>query len=583
VALLTLFGFLAIRAIDESKDVALEDRLRLAETTAESVDALIQHTTRQLEAATLILLLGPDDAEKRQMEQQYQVLGTFDKIVRLDPSGQVLWIVPAAADAPGWAFAGDRRVLDAVQEGETAIAQVSGAGVDHPPMAVIITPVRDGSRAKRGFLAGELHLSHAGFPLVPLPEQEGGIHAEVVDARGYILAQTALEEPSSLDEHVDVLAPFIASGRPGTIIHRADSGSSHVVAYHPLESMPGGVVVEQLEDAALALPSDMERTVLVFGLGSLVVASGAAWLHARTVVRPIRDLTNASERIAAGSLDDPIVATREDEVGQLARRFDEMRVKLRASLEESARWAAELEDRVRDRTREVDERNRDLETLNRVRRQLLAKTISAQEEERKRLARELHDDSAQTLTALLMTLRTAEDALISSPGDTQRGLAKGRSQVEMALREIRKAIMDLRPTALDDLGLASAARWFADETLRPLGVKVSVKISGDEGRASGTSPTAIFRIVQEAVSNIAKHARAKNAIVSLELRESEVLVLVEDDGQGFDPDGLKLPKDGGRGLGLLGMRERAELFGGTVDIESSPGRGTRIRVRVPLE
>ncbi len=181
-----------------------------------------------------------------------------------------------------------------------------------------------------------------------------------------------------------------------------------------------------------------------------------------------------------------------------------------------------------------------------------------------------------------MTLQTAENALPSSPAQAQKALAGSRSQVDMALREIRQAILDLRPSALDDLGLASAVRWHAEENLRPLGVKVSLEISGDEGPATGTAATAIFRIVQEAVSNIAKHSQAKNAKISLAFRQSEVLVLIEDDGCGFDPDGLKQPLDSGRGLGLLGMRERAELFGGTVEIDSRPGQGTRIRVRVPF-
>jgi len=198
------------------------------------------------------------------------------------------------------------------------------------------------------------------------------------------------------------------------------------------------------------------------------------------------------------------------------------------------------------------------------------------------LARELHDDSAQTLTAVLMTLQTAEDALPSSAAHAEKVLAKGRSQVDIALREIRKAILDLRPSALDDLGLASAARWFADEHLRPLGVKVSLESRGDEGRATGPVATAVFRIVQEAVSNIARHSQAKNAKISLEFRKSEVRVLVDDDGRGFDLRSLEPPQDSGRGLGLLGMRERAELFGGSVEIESSPGNGTRIRVRVPF-
>ena len=151
----------------------------------------------------------------------------------------------------------------------------------------------------------------------------------------------------------------------------------------------------------------------------------------------------------------------------------------------------------------------------------------------------------------------------------------------MALREIRKAIVDLRPSALDDLGLAAAVRWYADEHLRPLGIKVALEIGGDEQRATGAVATAIFRIVQEAVNNVARHSGARRARITLEFGGSAVVTVIQDDGTGFDPQGFRQPQENGRGLGLLGMRERAELFGGDVEIESGAGQGTSVRVRVP--
>ena len=124
-------------------------------------------------------------------------------------------------------------------------------------------------------------------------------------------------------------------------------------------------------------------------------------------------------------------------------------------------------------------------------------------------------------------------------------------------------------------------RWYADEHLRPLGIEVAFDVGGNGRQPTGAAATAIFRIAQEAVNNVARHSDARKARVGLDFGASGIVATIEDDGHGFDPSALQQPQDDGRGLGLLGMHERAELFGGTVEIESGAGKGTRVRVRVP--
>ncbi len=570
VALSALFGFLALRTINESKDLALEERLRLAETTAESVDALIQHTVHQLEAVALLQLLDPHDPEQDQMEWQYHILGTFDTIVRLDPQGQVLWTVPASADVPGWDLAGAPPILDAVQAGETAVVQVGATEANHPPVAVVITPVQDGLGATRGFLAGELHLSHAGAPLLPLPEGEVAVHAELVDARGYILARSAKDEISEPDEHADVLGPLIASGRPGTTIHHVDDASDHVVAFYPLASLPGGIVVEQREDKALALPQSMERTVLVFGLGALLVGSGAAWFHARSVVKPIQQLTDASERIASGELDEPVTGSRGDEIGVLSSRFEQMRVKLKAAQEESRRWTEALEKRVRERTRE-------LEALSRSRSELLGKVISAQEDERLRISRELHDETAQELVHIVRRLEAMGEG---AEPDQARRIDELLQMMRDTLKSVRRFSRDLRPAVLDDLGLLAAIEMVVEDTSGRLSEGARLVVVGESRRVDRTVELALFRIAQEALRNVERHSHATSATVRLTFEDDEIQLNVSDDGRGFSPP-RNLSQLVRRGsLGLLGMKERAELVGGRFELQSSPGHGSELTVIV---
>ncbi|KKM03963.1 hypothetical protein LCGC14_1769170 [marine sediment metagenome] len=501
---------------------------------------------------------------------------------------------------------------------------------------------------------------------------------------------------------------------------------------------------EQEQDQALAVPRDLQRTALIFGIGAVVVASAAAWFHARGVVKPIRDLTDASGRIAAGALDDPIIVTRDDEVGTLARSFEAMRVRLKASREQQQRWEKELEERVRQRTKELERRNREQAALNsiaatvsgsleletimsasldrvldimqadagsilladdhdgglstgvqrglasdsdqgcltapgndclcgqairkgeailvedvgrypgqlqatcpaqgfasmavvplrakdrplgvilvasrrphqlsppdmellaaigntvgvavenarlhgelrekeEVRTHLLNRVISAQEEERKRIARELHDESAQVLATLLVEIGTAEEIMPATAKRARDILSRVKTGATRALTEMRQMILDLRPSALDDLGLVAAVQWYAKTRLEQAGMRMRLKVAGSQQRLPAAMETALFRIAQEAINNVAKHAGASNVGIRLEFTGTSVSLVVEDDGQGFDMKAVAESKDKSRGLGLLGMRERAALLGGKATIESQSGRGTRVAVEIPVE
>jgi signal transduction histidine kinase len=211
-----------------------------------------------------------------------------------------------------------------------------------------------------------------------------------------------------------------------------------------------------------------------------------------------------------------------------------------------------------------------------MRGKLLEKLISAQEDERRRIARELHDEAGQALTALILNLEIAEQA--AGPVDPQR-LRRLRGIAEDTLAELRRLIYDLRPTILDDLGLAAAVRWYVKESVEPQGLQVSMSISGADDRLPHHLETAVFRIVQEALTNILKHAQARQAEVDLRIGPSDVRIQIVDDGKGFDLSTVAARRDGG--LGVMGMRERAELLGGRLQVTSGP-RGTRVEALIPV-
>jgi signal transduction histidine kinase len=223
----------------------------------------------------------------------------------------------------------------------------------------------------------------------------------------------------------------------------------------------------------------------------------------------------------------------------------------------------------------------ELAAKERIRGELIKRVLTVQEDERRRIARELHDETGQSLSALIVNLDIARAAAEDRP-QTAEALDRLKGLAETTLEEVRKLIYDLRPTVLDDLGLTAALRWYARQQLEPRGVEVTFRIRIGETRLDTVVETTLFRIAQEAMWNIVKHAEATRAEVTLDLTPAGVRLRVRDNGRGFRPDGQR-PFDPLRGgLGLGGMRERAALIGGTVTISSIEGQGTEVVADLPL-
>jgi len=341
------------------------------------------------------------------------------------------------------------------------------------------------------------------------------------------MALTASARLQLLDEKGDVVA-----GREGVL-----DESSDVVVSERLTVLPWSIRLSQPARETFAAVRALERRWLILAPVLAGVAAVFAWGVARSVKRPLAALDRAASRIAAGDLGTALPHLGHDEIGRLGRSFEAMRTAL-----------------AKDETR----------------RRLLRKVITAQEEERKRIARELHDETCQTITALKMKLDTA-------------GMEVAQAMAARALSELHRIIYDLRPSILDDLGLLPAIRWMAQRDLGPLGVQVRCEFEEPAQRLPFELEIAVFRAVQEAINNIVRHAHAETVLVEVAEEKGVLMVDIEDDGRGFDPaEVVGGPSASGRGLGILGMHERMELIGGTSQVASSPGGGTRVSLRVPM-
>ena len=205
--------------------------------------------------------------------------------------------------------------------------------------------------------------------------------------------------------------------------------------------------------------------------------------------------------------------------------------------------------------------------------------ITAQEEERRRIARDLHDEAGQILTALRLNLETL--ALTGMQEHSKLALERSLDLCRQAEESVDKVIYDLRPPLLDDFGLVEAIDHNARSRLAPIGIDVSVRVRGEHQRLSPAHEVAAFRVSQESITNIIKHAKARHVSVQLEFEPGEFVVKIDDDGLGLDAIQLASQAKSEHGHGLLGMRERVELVGGTVRIKSRRGTGTRIEALIP--
>jgi signal transduction histidine kinase len=312
------------------------------------------------------------------------------------------------------------------------------------------------------------------------------------------------------------------------------------------------------------MPRMLQAALLLAAL--LLAATGGLLARAvsRSLVEPVAVLAADARRLRDGDLVSAITVSGDRELEELAAALDAARQRLAATLEELAALNRGLEGQVAARTADLDEQ------LAR-RRELVRRLLAASEEERRRIGRELHDEISQLLTVVQLSL----GRLRENPAELERTL----DHLAAAQRELHRVIHDLRPSVLDDLGLASALEWYATHGLESAGLEVSLEVDELPDLPEEVEIT-VFRIYQEIVTNILKHARAERVAIELYVREDaggrRLVLAVEDDGVGFAAETR------GGGVGLVGMRERAELVGGTLRVDSEPGMGTQVVLEVPL-
>lgn len=746
--ILALYGLLALWTIRESTDAVYGERVALAEALAQHVDDVLGYTQATLEREAAGLRIEPGrpltEEERLRLADLRLQLGNFAIPSIADAEGVAVWTDPRRTDVVVGEHLDHSSVRYVLGTGEPQIGELRqsayGEGSGVKTFACLAVPLRDSQGKLSGVLVAIIDPADAALNLLPSGELSDGMSAQLTDSAGMRLAGTSPEDTVVEAEHYRILADLIAARKPGYRIHQSSlpGMDSHLVAYAPVSRLPTwGVVVEQPRDMVLSVPLLLAERLGLFGLAALLAAGTVAWIDVRRVVGPLKRLTGAAERFAAGQLDEPVRLDRTDELGILARAFETMRQRLRSSLAEVAEWNRELERRVAARTAEVEARNRELAHLNaiaetvsgpldvepmlegalervlqiteadtgcflvargddgrptlavergsfagsgtnhacadclcgraaslnrvlvsdedalyaagaacdlqglksalavplsagervqgilfcgsyrpnhfqrmelatlaaigqqvgmalanarlyrslqareRERAELLQKVMVAHEEERRRLAQELHDETSQALASLQLGLERL--AIGREDRERARDLA-GQLQgvAAQTLVAVHRLAVELRPSVLDDVGLVAAVERYLRDCAQQRQLAIDLASVGfDHFRLIPAAETAVYRIVQAALTNVVQHSRAQHVSVLLERRDGKLVVIVEDDGQGFDLDAVRAGTLESR-LGLAGMEERASLIGATLTFETTPGTGTTVFLEVPL-
>ena len=451
---------------------------------------------------------------------------------------------------------------------DLVMGQYHGEYINGEPVLYFALPALNSHRKIAAVVFAALNLNWMNRTLLKgLTELPRGSRMTLLDeAKGMLSFDVDASEWSVPEDFSPMLRREIVSRQGGTLSATDKNGVLRLYAFAPLESAfrnrQVSVVLEVPQEFALAASRRIfTRNVTLLAISALMAVLGIWWAGDIFILRRVRAMVRASRELAAGDLSVRIGKIGvQDELSHLAGVFGEM--------------AASLQKRIAREEQVMASLQQSREQL----RKLAAYQQEVREQERIRIARELHDQFGQSLTILKMDLSWLEKKIPDKTHDVNEKMGGMSQVINDALQRLHAVTAELRPAILDDFGLAAAIEWQVEEFRKRSGIDCHFEKSGFEPELPKDQATAIFRIFQETLTNIMRHAQADEVVIRLDERDGELILQVRDNGRGITEAEINDPKS----FGLLGMRERLHPWNGQVSFEGRQGQGTRVTVRLPV-
>jgi signal transduction histidine kinase len=587
IILLSL-GIVSYYIIEKNIEDSLNKKLALARLIRNNIDNIIKDNINRLYDISLSGSVNLDDndmsPEREALNIAYRYSIFTDGIFLLDKGGNVILNYPEKIKDTNLNLLSIEPISRMLATGRPVVSNIYSSDTANRKVLFVLVPLKDKNGNHVGIAGGEIDPTNPILTNMLRFADIGQItFIDIIDSNGIVIASSKPSRTLTYCDYKNFFSSIISSKkeRVATCHQCHDSEkkkkSTNIVAFAPLEMAPWGVSIQEPKDDVFASSLQLRRAFSALGIIFIGTAFILAMGISRSVVAPIKELIKATDCISRGELSEPIVVKASDEIGILSHSFEIMRKRLAESIESIKNYNLELEEKVKERTKRIKENQQRIANL-------LNKIISTEEEERKRIARNLHDETVQDLSGLLMKIDMCKLYPEQVSADKIDNI---RKIVINTMDGLNSIIQNLRPSLLDDLGLEAAIKWLLNERLGEKGINIFYNIIGaDNKRFSPEIEINLFRIMQEAIANIARHANAQNVFVIFKTHNNHISVEIEDDGDGFDVNELfnhaVYSRKDFRGLGLLGMKERASLMGGNLEIYSVPGCGTRISLKVPI-